>query len=92
MHKIVVIEGNPFFRLMISDLLTIKGHDVTTAKDGLQGLQIAKELHPDLIICGVNMLQLHEHEILRQLREDATTSDIPFALLTAESFLDGLSW
>lgn len=92
MHKIVVIEDNPFFRLIISDLLTIGGHDVTTAKDGLQGLQIVKDLHPDLILCGVNMSQLNAYEILRELREDATTSDIPFAFLMAESFLDSSSW
>lgn len=89
MHKIIVIEDNPFFRLMISDLLTIEGHDVTTAKDGLQGLQLVKDLYPDLILCGINIPQVNGYEILNQLREDATTSTIPFAFLTAESYLNG---
>ena len=59
------------------------GFRITTAADGEQALKLAREHHPDLCVLDVIMPGLRGHEVLRELRADASTADIPVMLLTA---------
>ena len=56
-----------------------------TAENGRVGLQIVKHQIPDLIICDLMMPELDGYGVLRALREDPTTSDIPFIFLSANA-------
>jgi CheY-like chemotaxis protein len=86
--KLVLIEDDPFFRLMMSDLLTLEGLDVTTAVDGVQALQRASDVQPDFILCHAKLPHLDGHAILKQMRENVSTAHIPFVLLEAQFYLD----
>jgi CheY-like chemotaxis protein len=73
---------------MIADILTAEGLNIATAKDGFQGLQLAKEIHPHLILCNIYLPKLNGYGVLRQLQQDMMTCNIPLIFFTAESYLN----
>lgn len=60
------------------------GYEVTAAPDGFEGVRIAQDLRPDLIICDVQMPRLDGYGVLEQLQKDSHTARIPFIFLTGQ--------
>jgi two-component system, OmpR family, alkaline phosphatase synthesis response regulator PhoP len=85
MVKILVIEDEVYVRENLVDLLEAEDHEVVGAENGILGLLWAFEKLPDLIICDVMMPEIDGHEVLRALRQDPFTANIPFIFLTALS-------
>ncbi|MBD1998539.1 response regulator [Leptolyngbya sp. FACHB-541] len=88
MTTILVIEDEVSLREEISELLELEGFQITSAENGLAGLQMAKELLPDLIVCDVMMPELDGHGVLSQLRQEPATALIPFIFLTARNTVE----
>lgn len=85
MKKILVIEDEIFIRENLIELLEIEGFDAIGAENGTQGVQLARERQPDLILCDVMMPELDGYGVLSALREDTVTAMIPFMFLTASA-------
>lgn len=85
MQKILVIEDEEFIRANIADLLSLEGFEVIEAENGLVGLETAQKQLPDLILCDVLMPKMDGFEVLKNLRENALTINIPFIFLTARA-------
>ena len=85
MTKILVIEDEPDVREIILDILHEEAYAVIGAENGQVGIEQAVEQQPDLIICDVMMPKLDGYEVLKYLRENSTTSTIPFVFLTAKT-------
>jgi DNA-binding response OmpR family regulator len=85
MSKILVIEDDAEWRYILSEYLTIFKFQVIPAENGFIGLQLAKEQHPDLIICDIKMPHLDGYQVFQNLREDANTANIPFFFVTSET-------
>ncbi|HEY9665200.1 MAG TPA: response regulator [Coleofasciculaceae cyanobacterium] len=85
MKKILVIEDEIFIRENLIELLEIEGFEAIGAENGTQGVQLAKERQPDLILCDVMMPELDGYGVLSALREDTVTAMIPFMFLTASA-------
>lgn len=92
MKKILLIEDDKLFRSIICQLLIRKPYQVTTAENGQVGLRLAAELEPDLIISDMYMPYLDGDEVLKQLRANVKTANIPFILLTSEDDSDMRSY
>jgi len=58
------------------------GHDVTSASDGQEALDLARSQRPDLILLDLAMPRLDGFQVLEQLRADPSTADIPVILVT----------
>ncbi len=90
---ILVVEDSADMRLYIRGALEPL-YTVVEANDGGQGLQKAREIIPDIIICDVMMPVMDGYDVCRGLKNDIATSHIPLILLTAktgeESILAGL--
>lgn len=84
MKKILVIEDDLHVQDNIYDILSLEDFYTITASDGAEGLMLAREEKPDLIICDVMMPQMDGYELLKALRSDETTATIPFIFLTAK--------
>jgi len=85
MSRILIIEDEKPLREEIVDTLTFEGFDVIHAENGRIGVTLAKEQHPDLIVCDITMPELDGYGVLEALRQHPTTTLIPFIFLTARA-------
>lgn len=69
MAEILVIEDNDTMREGIQQILTRMGHDIQTAKNGLQGVELFKKISPDFVITDLKMEGLDGFEVLKQILE-----------------------
>lgn len=88
--KILIIEDNEDMRLFISLLLREQGYEVVEAINGEEGITMAIELVPDLIISDVMMPQKDGFQVVEALKKHAATDHIPIILLTAKASFDSL--
>lgn len=83
MKKVLIIDDEEPIRLNLSDLLAEEDFEVIDAPNGTQGLQLAFEEQPDLIICDVNMPDIDGFQVLLKIRENLATAQIPIIFLSA---------
>ena len=83
--KILLIEDNPDMRENTAEILSLSGYEVATATNGKEGVELAKNSNPDLIICDIMMPVLDGYGVLHILSKESSTSKIPFIFLTAKS-------
>ena len=60
------------------------GYGVIEAKDGPEAIELAKERSPDLIVLDIMLPNMEGTEVLRRLKRDASTANIPVIMLTAK--------
>lgn len=82
MARILVIEDDRVQRFAAVRALQTAGHDVLEAADGAEGLDVAREQSPDLIVCDVRMPGMTGYEVVRDLRRDAHLYTVPVILLS----------
>lgn len=83
--RILLVEDNPANLELVSYLLQAWGHSVLIAENGLEGLELARQAHPDLIVSDLRMPVMDGFEMLRHIREDAALNDVPVIAVTAFS-------
>jgi CheY-like chemotaxis protein len=81
--KVLCVDDDHDQRLLLSFLLERQGLDVRTAGDGGEGVAIAQEWLPDLILMDLMMPGLDGFEATKKLRADPRTAQIPILALTA---------
>jgi two-component system alkaline phosphatase synthesis response regulator PhoP len=79
--KILVVEDEPNMVVGLRDNFEFEGYEVLTARDGVEGLQLALEESPDLVVLDVMMPRMSGLEVCKQLR--AQRASIPIIMLTA---------
>jgi two-component system, sensor histidine kinase and response regulator len=84
MKKILVIEDESAIRANIQQILHLAGFDPVVAVDGAEGLELAKQTIPDLILCDVMMPKMDGYSVLKSIRSDQQMALIPFIFLTAK--------
>lgn len=82
---ILFIDDNTEMLENTSELLELSNYKVFTASNGKDGIKLAKQENPTLIICDVMMPGLDGYEVLHILSQDPKTRTIPFIFLTAKS-------
>ena len=85
MAKILLVEDNEMNRDMLSRRLQRKGHSVSIAIDGAEGLSKARSDAPDLILMDMSLPVIDGWEATRQLKADEATRRIPVIALTAHA-------
>lgn len=83
MKTILLIEDNPDIRENTCELLELDGYEVLTADSGQEGLRLAKEKLPGLIICDIVMRGMDGYAVLKEIRRHKDTSAIPVIILSA---------
>jgi len=81
---VLVIEDNTDMRAFIKTMLTEEGFMVVEAANGRQGIDVAGQVVPDIIISDVMMPEKSGYELCRQLKSDIRTSHIPIILLSVK--------
>ncbi|GMV07151.1 MAG: DNA-binding response regulator [Gemmatimonadota bacterium] len=81
MARILVVEDNPDLAYGLRNNLEIEGHVVSVAEDGLEGLEAARTLAPDLVVLDLMLPGLDGYRVLQALRGEG--SQVPVLILTA---------
>jgi len=81
--RILVVDDEPRNVLLLQDLLESRGYTVWTAADGEQGLTMAQERSPDVVLLDVMMPRLSGFDVCRRLKADPGTAMIPVLLVTS---------
>lgn len=85
MSTILIVEDNEMNRDMLSRRLKRRGFELLIAVDGQQGLDIATEQQPDLILMDMSLPVLDGWEATRRLKAQESTKHIPVVALTAHA-------
>jgi two-component system alkaline phosphatase synthesis response regulator PhoP len=83
--KILLVDDSRFLRRAGEQALKRAQYEVVTAADGEEALKIAQEQIPNLILLDMMLPKLPGLEVLRALKQDAATKDIPVIILTGLS-------
>jgi two-component system cell cycle response regulator DivK len=83
--KILVVEDSRFLRTAMEKALTKAGHDVTGIADGRETVLAARQSLPAIILLDMMLPGLDGTIVLKDLKEDATTSHIPVIVLSGLS-------
>jgi CheY-like chemotaxis protein len=80
--KILLIEDSKFQRIANERALVAAGYDVIQAGDGEEGLRVAREKIPDLILLDMMLPKLSGLDVLRALKLDPLVKHVPVIVLT----------
>ncbi len=83
--RILIIEDDDMLRQSVADLLELNDFSVVVARDGNEGLQLARRDLPSLIITDVNMPGLTGFDVLEALRKDMALRAIPVIVISAKA-------
>ena len=83
MKKILVVDDNDTNLYLIRFILQKGGHEVIEARDGLEGVKLALDEKPDLVIMDIQLPGIDGHEATRRIRGKESEQDLPIIALTA---------
>lgn len=88
MTSILVVDDGATDRDLLATVLRYAGYTVFEAESGELGLALARSESPDLIIADILMPEMDGYELVRELRIESTTADIPVIFYTATYVID----
>ena len=80
---ILIVEDNPQSLKLLRDILQIKGYQTLEAETGEEGVRLARERQPALILMDIQLPGINGIEALQRLRADPVTSATPVIAVTA---------
>jgi DNA-binding response OmpR family regulator len=90
----LLVEDSPTQAIEIVAALEEHGMSVITASDGLEGLEMVYQHHPDLVVLDVHLPKMNGFQVCHRLKRDPATASIPVIMLTvadsSEATLAGL--
>ena len=85
MSKILVVDDEKNIRLVVGKSLEKAGYDVEYAVDGVEAVDKANNISPDLILLDLRLPKMNGFLVLEALKSDAATEEIPVIILSALS-------
>ena len=83
MSTVLIVEDNDKNMKLARDVLQAKGYQTLEAVTGEEGVKLAREKKPDLVLMDIQLPGINGIEAFRQIRGDANTRGIPVVALTA---------
>jgi two-component system cell cycle response regulator DivK len=80
---ILIVEDNDKSRKLVRDVLTFKRYEVIESETGEEGIRLALERCPSLVLMDIRLPGIDGVEALRRLRAEGTTRRIPVMAMTA---------
>ncbi len=84
MARVLVVDDSPAEVEKLSSILKQNGHEVVHAGGGAEGVALAKEIKPDLVLMDIVMPGVNGFQATRQLKKDQETGGIPVIIVTSK--------
>jgi len=85
MATILLIEDKLEIRENLAEMLELAGHEVLLASNGIDGMNMAANKLPQIILSDIMMPKANGYEVIKTLKANSQTSHIPFIFLTAST-------
>ena len=82
--RILLVDDEPDIVETVSFMLQSRNYQVSVASGGQEGIEKAREEHPDLLLLDIMMPDIDGYDVCMKLKGDADTKDIPIIMLTAK--------
>lgn len=82
--SVLIIDDDPLVRQLLRGQLDAEGFRVYTANDGVEGIQLARHLHPSVIVLDIHLPRMDGWSVMGALNEDATLCQIPVVIVSVE--------
>lgn len=89
--KVLVVEDSPYLAESLSDMLSIKGYEPLLAANGREGVALAIEQQPDLILLDIRLPDIDGYEVYRRVRESNWGAKAKILVLTASESIENIS-
>lgn len=83
MSKVLIVEDNELNLKLFQDLLAIQNYEIISSRDGVGILSIVLSQKPDLILMDIQLSGVSGIDIIKELKENPNTYDIPIIAITA---------
>lgn len=84
MAKILVVDDSPTQLTNLVRIVEAHGHTTLTATNGMEGVNMAKQELPDLVLMDVVMPELNGFQATRKITKDPSTQHIPVVIVTTK--------
>jgi len=81
-EKILLIDDDAKMRRQMAALLATEGFQTVEARNGREGVTLAAQEKPDLVLCDITMPEMNGHRVLEAVRADPALAHLPFIFLT----------
>ena len=92
MARILIVDDSPSQLFSMQKVVEKLGHETLTAETGTEGIRVAKEQLPDLILMDVVMPDLNGFHATRRISKDERTSHIPIIIVTTKNLETDKVW
>jgi DNA-binding response OmpR family regulator len=82
MTKVLLVEDDPSISRLYFKALTFEHYEVQTAENGVKALEVLKNYGPDAILLDIMMPEMNGIDLLKKLKSDVNTEEIPIIVLT----------
>jgi CheY-like chemotaxis protein len=83
--RVLLVEDAPFLRYAFGRLLRLHGYEVMEANDGCEALESIAHFRPQLVVTDLMMPVMDGVELIRRLRANPETADLPIVAITADA-------
>ncbi len=81
-RRILVVEDNPDAAATMRDFLELSGHEVELAASGADGVEAARQFHPEVVLCDIGLPGMSGFEVAAELRRDPSTRSAKLIAVT----------
>lgn len=89
--RVLIVEDSPYLAESLVDMLSIKNYEALVAPTGREGVQMAIEEQPDLILLDIRLPDIDGYEVFRRIRANEWGKDAKIMVLTASESTDIIS-
>ena len=84
---ILLVDDDPVNVRLVKLILSREGYQTIVASGGSEGLKMAQDERPDLVLLDLMLPEVDGFEVLRRLRSDSQTADLPVIVVSAQASL-----
>ena len=84
-YTILVVDDEKVARYTLAALIKKPNYHVEMADNGIQGIEMAKQLNPDVILLDIMMPGMNGYDVCKRIRSDSQIGEVPIIMITTEA-------